>query len=122
MNLRQFFTTAIFSLFFVIFLCSSGNGQSKTDSYLTWPELKQAQQQDKVLLENRQREELRDLKEIHKAALDKASMSDTLLLTDKFKEERKEISRIHAEERSKLAQTHADERKAFLQNKNQNQP
>lgn len=68
-----------------------------------------------------QKETLRQILEVQKEQLNAmrnettANANDLLQLSNKLKEERVEIARIHSEERAKLAATHAQERKEFQQ-------
>jgi hypothetical protein len=97
------------------------NAQSKNGEKITWDELKIVQNQERQLLENRQKEELNSIFQAQKEQLAtlkaeaSANANDLLILIDKQKTEKVELLKNFSEERTKLAQIHSEERKLFFQ-------
>ncbi|HEX8399188.1 MAG TPA: hypothetical protein VF644_17250 [Pyrinomonadaceae bacterium] len=112
---KYFFLSIILGLLFSISVLAQ-------NSDLTWQELKKQQTEERVSLENMQKETLNKMVEVQKLQLDtmkaesSANANDILLLVEKQTLERKEIAKVYSEERIKLLQTHAEERKLFLTN------
>jgi hypothetical protein len=115
-NMKKYFLIAFF---LGLFLTISAKAQN---SDLTWQELKKQQSEERVSLENMQKETLNKMIEIQKIQLEtlksesSSTSNDLLILIDKQTQERKDIAKFHSEERTKLAQTHAEERKEYLLN------
>lgn len=90
------------------------------NSDLNWQELKKQQTEERVSLENMQKETLNKMVESQKLQLETlkaestTNANDILLLVEKQTLERKEIAKVHSEERAKLSQIHTDERKLLL--------
>jgi hypothetical protein len=109
------------ALFLVAATATQANAQGSPQRAISWEELKRVQADERAQLENMQKETLRQILEVQKEQLTAmksettANANDLLLLSDKFKEERVELARVHSEERAKLAATHAQERKEFQQ-------
>ncbi len=112
--MRKYFLVAIF---LGLFLTVSAKAQS---SDLTWQELKKQQTEERISLENIQRETLNKMIETQKIQLEAVKAENTsnpnLLATivGKLIEEREALIRVHSEERTKLAQTRSEERKLYL--------
>lgn len=109
------------ALFLLAVTATQAKAQGSPQRAISWEELKRVQADERAQLENMQKETLRQILEVQKEQLTAmrsattANANDLLLLSDKFKEERVEIARVHSEERAKLAATHAQERKEFQQ-------
>lgn len=100
---------------------TQAKAQGSPQRAISWEELKRVQADERAQLENMQKETLRQILEVQKEQLTAmrgettANANDLLQLSNKFKEERVEIARVHSDERAKLAATHAQERKEFQQ-------
>ena len=106
----------------ILFCSMTGFSQTQTKN-LNWDELKTTQSEERVSLENMQKETLTQIVELQKAQLTAlksalaSSGNDMPIVATKLKEERIELAKLHSEERTKLATLHSEERKAFVQNK-----
>lgn len=110
---KYFFLSIILGLLFSI-------PSLAQNSDLTWQDVKKQQTEERISLENMQKETLNKMVEVQKLQLEimkgesTANANDILMLVEKQTLERKEIAKVHSEERTKLLQIHAEERKLFL--------
>jgi len=117
--MKRYFLIAIF---LGLFLTISTKAQS---SDLTWQELKKQQNEERVSLENIQRETLNKTIETQKIQLEtvkgelaraeNASNPSRLdVIVDRLIQERRDLVSVHSQERTRLMQAHSEERKVYL--------
>ncbi|MGI8787242.1 MAG: hypothetical protein ACR2HG_05715 [Pyrinomonadaceae bacterium] len=117
--MKKYFLIAFFgALFFTV----SIKAQS---SDLTWQELKKPQTEERVSLENTQRETLNKIIETQMIQLEtlkgelvkEGNTSSPVrldVIIDRFIQERKDLISVYSQERTKLMQAHSEERKVYL--------
>jgi hypothetical protein len=118
-------TIFLLAVFVLTFFQLQSFAQQKT--YDNWEELKRVQAEERLQMQNSQKEELSKINELQKVQIDAilktTPPSDHVInLSKEQMKERTDVIRIHTEERAKLTAIHEQERTAFRQNELKSKP